>query len=286
MDIDNLFLGFVAIFLKFQDRNYLIKEYFRLGFNYTKILSFLALYHGVRLSLRHLKRILVSQGLRRKKIQSRIERVVDAIDQELQSSGSCIGYRQMLQRLLKDHGLVIDRETVRRLVKGLDPKGVELRSRKRFKRRKYVAAGPNIIWHLDGYDKLKPFGFCIHGAIDEYGRRILWLEVGPSNNDPMITVQYFIDCGCPRMVRGDCGTENIHIAAVQRFLRRNCQDRLAGAKSFMYGKSVANQRIETWWSFLRKSNTDSRMSFFKIYQKPGILKTAMSCTSSAYDFVS
>ena len=78
-----------------QDRNYLIKDYFRLGFNYTEIMSFLALYHGVRFSLRHLKRILVSRGLRRKKNQSRIEKVVDAIDQELQSSGSCIGYRQM-----------------------------------------------------------------------------------------------------------------------------------------------------------------------------------------------
>ena len=58
-----------------QDRNYFIKEYFRLGFNHTEILSFMALYHGVRLSLRRLERILVSQGLRRKKIQSRIERV-------------------------------------------------------------------------------------------------------------------------------------------------------------------------------------------------------------------
>ena len=46
------------------------------------------------------------------------------MDQELQSSGSCIGYRQMHQRLLKDHGIVIDRETVRRIVKGLDPDGV------------------------------------------------------------------------------------------------------------------------------------------------------------------
>ena len=38
-----------------QDRNYLIKEYFRLGFNYTEILFFLALYLGVHLSLRHLR---------------------------------------------------------------------------------------------------------------------------------------------------------------------------------------------------------------------------------------
>ena len=114
-----------------------------------------------------------------------------------------------------------------------------------------------FIWHLDGYNNLKPSGFCIHSAIDGYSRRILWCEVGPSNNDPMITVQYCIDCarqysGFPRMVRGDCGTENIHIAAVQRFLRWNCQDRLTGARSFMYGKSVANQRIEAWCSFLKK----------------------------------
>ena len=255
-----------------QDRNYL--EYFRLGFNYTEILSFLALYHGVHLSLRHLKKILVSQGLCRKKIQSRVERAVDAIDQELQSRGSCIWYWQMHQRLLKDHRLLIDRETDQHLVKGVDPEGVELRSRKQLKRRKYVAAGPNFTWHLDGYDKLKLFGFCIHGAINWYSQHIWWLEVGPSNNDTMITVQYFIDCapqfgGCPLIVRGDCGTENVHIAAVQWFLRRNSQNHLAGAKSFMYSKSVANQRIEAWWSFLRKSNTDWWMRFFKVLSETG-----------------
>ncbi len=26
--------------------------------------------------------------------------------------------------------------------------------------------GPNFCWHLDGYDKLSPFGFHIHGCID------------------------------------------------------------------------------------------------------------------------
>ena len=24
------------------------------------------------------------------------------------------------------------------------------------------------MWHVDGYDKLKPFGFPIHGCIDGY----------------------------------------------------------------------------------------------------------------------
>ena len=99
------------------ERNDLIEQYFHLGLNYSELMSFLLLRHGVRLSLRQLKRILRSRELRRRKIQSRIDRVVSAVEQELQSSGSCIGYRQMHQRLLRDHGIVIDRDTVRRIVK-------------------------------------------------------------------------------------------------------------------------------------------------------------------------
>ena len=86
---------------------------------------FLLLRHGVRLSLRQLKRILRSRGFPRRKIQSRINRAVNAVDQELQSSGSCIGHRKMHQRLLTDHGIVIDRDTVRLIVKNLNPNGVD-----------------------------------------------------------------------------------------------------------------------------------------------------------------
>ena len=28
--------------------------------------------------------------------------------------------------------------------------------------------GPNFIWHIDGYDKMTPFGFTVHGCIDGY----------------------------------------------------------------------------------------------------------------------
>jgi hypothetical protein len=33
--------------------------------------------------------------------------------------------------------------------------------------------------------------------------------------------------------------------------------------TFLYGRSVSNQRIEAWWSFLRKSETDWWIRFFK-----------------------
>lgn len=47
--------------------------------------------------------------------------------------------------------------------------------------------------------------------------------------------------GAPIAVRGDCGTENVYVAGIQRFIRRDSQDDFAGFKSFMYGTSVANQ---------------------------------------------
>ena len=114
----------------------MIEDYFGLGFSYSEVLSFLQVYHGIRLSLRHLKRILKKRGLPRRNIQSNVETVIDAVEHELQWSGSTIGYRQMHQRMLSDHGVVIDRETVRRIIKGLDPEGVEMRSKRRFRRRR------------------------------------------------------------------------------------------------------------------------------------------------------
>ena len=197
-----------------------IQKYFNLGFPYEEILAFLSKFHGIILSLRQLKRLLRSMGLRRRKVHSSVYEVASVIERELHGSGSLIGYRAMHQRLTVDHKLVTDRETVRQLLKILDPVGVERRLRHRLKRRQYKVKGPNYIWHIDGYDKLKPFGFCIHGALDGYSRRVLWLEVGPSNNDPKLIGQYYLDYirqigGAPRIVRADCGTENVHVAAMQ-----------------------------------------------------------------------
>ena len=55
------------------------------------------------------------------------------------------------------------------------------------------AQSPNYVWHVDGYDKLKPYGFCIHGAIDGYSRLILWLEVLNSNNSSGVIAKYYLD---------------------------------------------------------------------------------------------
>ena len=250
------------------DRNRLISVYFKLGFTYNEITAFLKEYHGFKLSVRQLKRVLQSKGLRRRRQKSPLQDVLNAVRDELNGSGNSIGYRQMHRRIMIHHGFVIDRETVRIILQHLDPAGVERCSRRTFRRRLYSVKGPNYLWHLDGYDKLKPFGFPIHGCIDGFSRRILWLRVGHSNNNPRVISSFFLSCikevkGIPRIVRGDRGSENVNVAGLQRFFRRNSLDSMAGNKSFIYGRSVSNRRIEAWWSFLRKSETDWWIKFFR-----------------------
>ena len=91
-------------------------------------------------------------------------------------------------------GLLTNRELVRLALKALDREGVKNNSLKKVTRRKYKSVRPNYMWHIDGYDKSKPFGFTIHGAIDGYSRKILWLHIGSSNNNSQVIASYYLDC--------------------------------------------------------------------------------------------
>lgn len=154
----------------------------------------------------------------------------------------------MRRRLTFDHGVRVQRDIVLRIMRQIDPEGVTLRKAKRLRRRKYYALGPNYIWHVDGYDKLKPFGFCIHAAIAGYSRQLLWLEVSSSNNNSNLIATYYLETlkkiGCsPRLLMCDLGTENPMLSLLQPYFRYSARDSMARMKSFMYGKSTSNQRI-------------------------------------------
>ena len=57
-------------------------------------------------------------------------------------------------------------------------------------------------------------------------------------------------------MRADYGTENVKVASIQRFHRRDGTDSFAGINSFKYVKSESNQRIEAWWDNYAKISTD------------------------------
>ena len=83
------------------------------------------------------------------------------------------------------------KSTVYKILKLADPEGVANRKGNKLKRREYLSPGPNFLWHLDGYDKLKIFGFLIHGCMNGSSRFIVWLRVANTNKDPKVTAHYF-----------------------------------------------------------------------------------------------
>ena len=134
------------------------------------------------------------------------------------------------------HWIIVPRRLVESLLREVDPRGVEHRKSRCLQCRMYVSAGPNFCWRMDRYDKLKPFGFSIHGCVDGFSQRILWLEVQRSNRNPKCVASYFVKHvkaahGCPVRVYTDPGTENGLVAGIQCYLRADRLDEYAGSKS-------------------------------------------------------
>ena len=130
---------------------------------------------------------------------------------------------------LNMEGVKASQQSVRLALRFIDENAVNIRKRRRLRRRSYANPGANVCWHIDGYDKLKPYSFAIHGAIDGFSRKIIWLNVGSTNNNPHVVAHYVVRAifklnQIPCTVRGDRGTENIHVARMQRFLRRDGED--------------------------------------------------------------
>lgn len=103
-----------------------------------------------------------------------------------------MGIRRLTYHL-RNEGLWVSRAAVWGSLEVVDPEGLEARSRQRLVRRQFHSIGPNDVWSCDGYDKLKRYGFPIHGCVDVYSRKLLWLRVGLSNNDPRVPLTYYLD---------------------------------------------------------------------------------------------
>lgn len=63
--------------------------------------------------------------------------------------------------------------------------------------------------------------------------------------------------GVPRLLRSDRGTETVTVAGLQSYLRHKDADEMSGSRSFMYGKSTANQVNK--FNVLRREN----LNFFR-----------------------
>ena len=261
----------------------LIRYYFNAGFPYKEVLQHLERF-DIHLSKRTLLRRLVHLGLRRRRRSDRQyndENVRRRIEQIVNGPGSSGGYRTVWHTLRLE-GYQVPRCVVQNLLKLVDPDGTVRRRRNKLKRRQYRNPGPNYAWHIDGYDKLKPFGFPIHGCIDGFSRKILWLEVTRSNNSPDNIASMYLkavqDYGCPVELVTDLGTENVIVAVMQSFFRDN-------SDAHRYVPSPRNQRIESWWSHFSRSRSLWWREFFADLERRGTIDLACELSKECLIYV-
>lgn len=174
------------------DKRSLIEYYFYRGYTYQSIAKLLDKQHDIQMSERTLKYHLQSYSLRRRLPTYNLAQVGLCVAEELDGPSCMSGYRSIWHTLCLD-GLQVPRWVVAGVVRELDPEGCETRRSKRLRRRKYSVPGPNYCWHIDSYDKLKPFGFPIHGCIDGWSWKKMWLQLAHSSNNPKVPAKnYFL----------------------------------------------------------------------------------------------
>jgi hypothetical protein len=75
---------------------------------------------------------------------------------------------------------------------------------------------------MDGNEKLRPWGFYVHGCVDGFSRRIVYLECHTNKKSKTVTTIFqraIAELGTPSRVRGDYGKENNGVERVMKSLR-------------------------------------------------------------------
>ena len=117
----------------------------------------------------------------------------------------------------------------------------------------------------------------MRGCADGFSRRLLWLEVGSTNKNSEVIAKFYLDTvkqlgGIPRKIRSDDGTEKSVIEVLHTFLRSSHADKNAGPKCFNIGRSIANQRIESYGSQFVRDGPGWWINFFKDLSDIGLLR--------------
>lgn len=179
---------------------------------------------------------------------------------------------RMVMGLMNSMGISVTRDRIRDSINRVDPDGRQQRKKIKIPRRDYNVRGPNHLWHIDGNHKLKPSGLIIHGGIDGFSRKIVFLRCVDNNRAATMLDAFMAgvreEGGVPSRVRGDRGGENVDVA---RFMTTT---RGLGRSSFIVGPSTRNQRIERLWRDVTERVTSTYKSFFVSLEKDDGLNMA------------
>ena len=226
---------------KFRIQSEVLEDLRSLGFSWTKIAMMLGVSRWT------ISRRVKDYGLEdmcgfSQLSNEELDRLVrNYIDHHGTTSGQTyiIGY-------IKSLGYHVQRSRIRECLARLDPRNTALRWGVTVSRRVYSVAWPNSRWHLDGHHSLIRWKLIIHGCIDGFSRRLMFLKCS-SNNLAETVLTLFLeaidnDGGLwPSRIRVDRGVENVLVCEAMVMARGE------GRGSFIPGSSTHNQRIERLW---------------------------------------
>lgn len=147
---------------------------------------------------------------------------------------------------LRSIGFRIQRHRIRESMTRVQPRNAILRWGMIVQRRKYHVPWPNSLWHLDGHHSLIRWSLVVHGCIDGFSRRIIYLQCSTNNLSETVLALFLNatedDGGLwPSRIRVDRGVENVRVCDAM------VEARGEGRGSFIAGPSTHNQRIERLW---------------------------------------
>jgi hypothetical protein len=110
------------------------------------------------------------------------------------------------------------RPLIGRLLKLIEPEAVQARMRRRFRRKRFFAAGVNDIHVQDQHDKWKRFGLWFHNNLDPFTGFNHWLKVWWTNRNPRLIAGFYIESirkhgGMPHSTHCFCG---LHLTTSSR----------------------------------------------------------------------
>ncbi len=116
---------------------------------------------------------------------------------------------------LRSIDIHVSRQRVRDSLMRVSPQAVSSRRSDTIQRRVYSVPSANYLWHIDGLHCLIRWKIVIHGGIDGFSRRIVYLKASDNNRANTVYACFgraVTECGWPSRVRSDKGGENVDVA--------------------------------------------------------------------------
>ncbi|KAH7919661.1 hypothetical protein BV22DRAFT_1022606, partial [Leucogyrophana mollusca] len=239
------------------------EQYWHMGMTDEKIVDHLTDHYDTNkygLSVWTFREWRTSWGWHSTRKQKHTEETVFPLYQEIRKRYPNMGARTMVHTLRQDYKVKVPEVLVANLLKKHEPERVKARKAKRFKRKRFFAAGVMDIVTMDQHDKWKRFGLWLHLGLDPFSGFIAWVKIWRANRNPRLIARYYLEAvrklgGVPLVTQSDPGTENNSVANLHTLIRHRLDPSLTDTLQHRWMRKNMNIKAECGWSQIRRHFT-------------------------------